>query len=87
MHSQYDPENDIYTLVGQSEKLIETMKNRVFWIIRNDMNIFNFGIFLLNFVLYFIVTIVQERLLNKKLIRPIVELTKNIKNPKERLCK
>jgi len=87
LHSQYDPENDIYTLVGQSEKLIETMKNRVFWIIRNDMNIFNFGIFLLNFVLYFIVTIVQERLLNKKLIRPIVELTKNIKNPKERLCK
>jgi len=51
------------------------------------MTIFNFGIFLLNFVLYFLVTIIQERLLSKKLISPIVELTKNIKNPKERLCK
>lgn len=87
LHNQYDPANDIYTLVGQSESLVLLMRDKIFKMISDDMIIFNVGVFLLNFVLYFLVTIIQERLINKKLIRPIVDLTKDIKNPKERLSK
>jgi len=87
LHNQYDPANDIYTLVGQSESLVLLMRDKIFKMISDDMIIFNIGVFLLNFVLYFLVTIIQERLINKKLIRPIVDLTKDIKNPKERLSK
>lgn len=63
------------------------MKEHVYTIIWDDMSYFHVGIFLLNLVLYSVVTVIQERLLNKKLIKPIVELTKNIKNPQERLRK
>ena len=57
------------------------MKAHVYTMIWDDMRIFHIGIFFLNFVLYFVVICIQERQLNKKMIRPIVELTENIKNP------
>ena len=77
----YNPIYDLYVVVGTEPDLQKIIMLKVDDMITEDLQYFYIGSFFLNLLLFGLVAGLMEKQLKKKLLTPIINLTKQIKEP------
>lgn len=77
----YNPINDLYVVVGTEPNLQKIIMLKIDDMITEDLQYFYIGSFFLNLLLFGLVAGLMEKQLKKKLLTPIIDLTRQIKEP------
>ena len=83
-HSNYKEEYRMFVVCGQQRvELLEMFQSNLTKIIETDLSYFSFFLLIVNILIFISFTLFFEHLLQRRVVKPIVKLTKQIKNPKE----
>ena len=82
-HDLYEDRYKMYVICGQKDELKTTIKDNLKDFIKRDLTWFQLIGLVFNIIILVIFLLIFERRLQNRVTKPIQQLTKSIKNPKE----